>query len=83
MSPTAENTTVKTITQKIKVSPSHRDLIRQITNWQIAILADRLINAQNKVSFFLSDSTQAAGGHQTAQGPGSPEQCSGHQQVRD
>lgn len=52
MSPTAENTTVKAIIQRIKVSPSHRDLIRQITNWQAAILADLLINAQNKVSLF-------------------------------
>lgn len=51
MNPAAENTTVKPIIQRIKASPSHTDLIRQITNWQVAVLADLPINARNKAAF--------------------------------
>lgn len=53
MSLAAENITIKPIIQRIKTSPNHTDLIRQITNWQVAILADLPINAQNKAACSL------------------------------
>lgn len=53
INPAAENTTVKPIIQRIKASPNHTDLIRQIKNWQVAVLADLPINAQNKAAFSL------------------------------
>lgn len=49
--PAAESTTVKPVIQRIKASPNHTDLIQQITNWQVAVLADLPINAQNKAAF--------------------------------
>lgn len=35
------------------MSPNHTDPIRQITNWQVAVLADLPINAQNKAAASL------------------------------
>lgn len=35
------------------MSPNHTDLIRQITNWQVALLADLPINARNEAAASL------------------------------
>ena len=82
-SPAAERMTIKPIIQRIKVSPNHTDLIRQITNQQAATSADLPINAQNKAAsspFCLdSDSLRSP----ESLWPGSPGQRSGHRRVRD
>lgn len=51
MNPAAKNTTVKLVIQRIKASPNHTDPIRQIRNWQVAVLVDLPVNAQNKAAF--------------------------------
>lgn len=71
--PAAESTTVKPVIQRIKASPNHTDLIRQITNWQGAVLADRPINAQHSCfSSFPTEPRQSEVTESVGPAPGPP-----------